>query len=530
MSSPRVVARTPRGALRRPPLLREASLTATYLQDAARTPFGHTPLVASPADEGEIAWTLREAKAVLAIGAQSSLTGGATPFGEWVLRTARLDATSAPRAGRVRVQAGVALRTLREELHAHGAFYPPMPTWDGAFVGGSAATNAAGAATFKYGSTRDWVEGLSVVLANGEVLDLERGRCRAEAGWFEIVGVAGETLRVNVPRYSMPRVEKRSAGYYAEPGMDLVDLFLGSEGTLGVITDVELRVLPEPARLLCWLPLDSEAAAVSLAGRLREAARATWSARDPRGVDVAAIESLDRRSLELLREDGADRANGLPLAPSAQAALFFTLELREADVLEAEDSPLDRLERLIAEWAPPEALIVAPPGDSRRARQLEALREAVPLAVNHRVERAQRADPGVHKVAADMCVPFERLPEAIALYRDGFARRGLDPVIFGHVSDGNLHANAIPMSADDVEAGQQAILEFGTAVIAMGGCPMSEHGVGRNRVKQELLARLYGPQGIDEMRAVKAALDPAWKLAPGVLFPPPSAHVTAATR
>jgi D-lactate dehydrogenase (cytochrome) len=143
----------------------------------------------------------------------------------------------------------------------------------------------------------------------------------------------------------------------------------------------------------------------------------------------------------------------------------------------------------------------------------------VPLAVNHRVERAQRLDPGVHKVAADTSVAFDRLPEAIALSRAAFARRRLDHVLFGHVSDGNIHANAIPASAADVRAGQEAILELGEAVIAMGGCPMSEHGVGRSAVKQALLARLYGERGIDEMRAVKAALDPAWKLAPGVLFP-----------
>jgi D-lactate dehydrogenase (cytochrome) len=120
-----------------------------------------------------------------------------------------------------------------------------------------------------------------------------------------------------------------------------------------------------------------------------------------------------------------------------------------------------------------------------------------------------------------MVVPYERLLEALALYRGGFAKRGLDHALWGHVSDGNVHANVIPRSEQDVQAGEEAILEFGEQILRLGGCPLSEHGVGRNPVKQALLLRLYGEKGIGEMRAVKAALDPEWKLAPGVLFPAP---------
>ena len=133
---------------------------------------------------------------------------------------------------------------------------------------------------------------------------------------------------------------------------------------------------------------------------------------------------------------------------------------------------------------------------------------------------AQRSDePQVQKTAADMVVAFEHLPQMIGRYREGFVRRGLDHALWGHVSDGNLHANVIPRSLSDVRQGEEAILEFADDVIRLGGCPLSEHGVGRHPVKQELLRRLYGAGGIADMRAVKAALDPEWKLAPGVLFP-----------
>jgi D-lactate dehydrogenase (cytochrome) len=532
MGGHRIEARPPRDAVRPPATLSGEDVTP-YLQDAAHTPGGHTPVVCLPVTEGEVAWVVREAPAVLPVGAQSSLTGGATPFGEWVLSAARLTDIGPLAGRRMRVGAGVALVTLAGVLRERGLFFPPAPTFDGACVGGAASTNAAGAATFKYGSTRAWVDGLTVVLASGDVLDLERGQCRAHPdGYFEIALAVGETRRVPVPTYAMPDVAKRSAGYHAEPGMDLVDLFVGSEGTLGVVTEVEVRTIPEPPRLLGWIAFDSETRALATVARLREASRRTWATADSRGIDVAAIESLDRRCLELLREDGLDREHGVRLDPSADAVLVFQAELpagtdaglamdelARLDDRDAPDTPLLRLARLLREEGALDGLELALPGDPRRAQRFLALREAVPTAVNHRIGAVQRAGASqVRKTAADMIVPFEHLPRMMARYREAFARRGLDHALWGHVSDGNIHANVIPRRDVDVRLGDEAILGLGDEVIGLAGCPLSEHGVGRNPVKQELLRRLYGDGGIDEMCRVKAALDPAGKLAPGVLF------------
>jgi D-lactate dehydrogenase (cytochrome) len=513
---------------------------AAYLQDAAHTPGGHTPGVALPRSEGEVAWLLRECRVALPIGAQSSLTGGATPFGTPLLSLARMDRIRGLGGAQADVEAGVVLLALEETLRERGLFFPPAPTFRGATVGGAAATNAAGAATFKYGSTRRWVLGLSVVLAGGDVLEIERGECRAHPdGYFELE-LADERVRLPLPSYRMPDVPKRSAGYHAEPEMDLVDLFVGSEGTLGVITSLRLGLAREPQRFSGWLTLDREAEALALTGRLRAASLKTWSERDPRGIDVAAIELLDGRCLELLRADGNDRLHGVRLAPGAEAALLFQAELPpgtdagialdqlgslgdgEAEAVaaaERPDTPLTRLGLLLREAGALDRLEVALPGDTRRAAELAALREAVPLAVNHLIGSVQRSvDPQVRKTATDMIVPFERLPEMMARYREAFGRRNLDHAIFGHVSDGNLHANVLPRSAEDVRRGEEAILELGDTAIALGGCPLSEHGVGRSPVKQQLLRALYGDEGITAMRRVKAALDPHWKLAPGVLF------------
>jgi D-lactate dehydrogenase (cytochrome) len=538
MPSHSIRARAPRGDARAAPRIeRDPDVLASFAEDAAHFPGGFAAGVAVPSSEAEVAALIRSAPAILPIGAQSSLTGGATPNGEIVLSTARLNCildSGAPGADSVRVGAGVTLVDLDAALARSGRYYPPVPTFTGAFAGGIVATNAAGAATFKYGTTRDWVKALTVVLASGDVLDVERGRTVADRdGNFQIV-LSGHAVGIRVPRYRMPHVPKLSAGYFAAPGMDLIDLFIGSEGTLGVITDVTLRVLPaRPAMCLAFVPFDDARAALAFVRRMRDAAQETWRARDPRGLDVAAIEHMDARCLAVLREDGVDRELGVAIPETAAMALLVTLELpaemtsahsfdeigraREPD---APVTPLVRFCRALDDARVFDRVEIAVPGDHAREQQLLALREAVPAAVNARVGRAkQQVDPRIAKTAADMIVPFERLDELLTIYDEEFRRRGLDAAVWGHISDGNLHPNVIPRSMADVESGRDAIRAFGREVIRLGGSPLAEHGVGRNPVKQELLAELYGRDGIDEMRAVKRALDPDFKLAPGVLFP-----------
>jgi D-lactate dehydrogenase (cytochrome) len=185
------------------------------------------------------------------------------------------------------------------------------------------------------------------------------------------------------------------------------------------------------------------------------------------------------------------------------------------------DGPLARFCRTLASEGVLDDVEIAVPGDDARAAQLLAFREAVPAAVNARVGRAKRdIDPRIAKTAGDTIVPFERLEELMQIYDEEFRRRGLDAAVWGHISDGNLHPNVIPRSMADVEAGREAVREFGLAAIRLGGSPLAEHGVGRNPIKQQLLRDLYGHEGIEQMRAVKRALDPQGKLAPGVLFDP----------
>ncbi|MEP6783604.1 MAG: FAD-binding oxidoreductase [Acidobacteriota bacterium] len=496
-----------------------------FLEDAAHYPGGHATGVVRPRSIDEVSAILRGPGRILPVGAQSSLTGGATPFGDLVLSTERLNAIDIT-GDRARVGAGVPLQVLQDALAKSGRWFPPVPTYLGAFAGGAVATCAAGAATFKYGTVREWVDGLTIVLAGGEVLTLKRGEQFAAGDGTLRIG----SRVIRIPPLQMPDVPKHSAGYFFKPKIDLIDLFIGSEGTLGVIAEAVFKTAPLPAAICrALVPVPSEELAIALAGELRAAAQHTWRSRDPDGIDIAAIEHIDARSIAVIREDGIDRKLDVALPSGASVVLLIDLELPADDgtlwsqlesTREAEkDTPLLRFCRLLDRYGVLDDTAIALPSDRARAAAFAELREAVPAGVNRRVALAKQKDPAISKTAADMIVPFDRFGDMMAACRRMFAERNLDLAVWGHISDGNVHPNVIPRDAGDAERGRDAILELGAAVIAMGGCPLAEHGVGRNPTKQQLLRLLYGDDGINAMRAIKLSLDPRGALASGVIFP-----------
>lgn len=541
MPVPPVRARAPRRS-DPPQPLRDPEILQAYVEDASAYPGGEARgLLRTAEPEAAAAWlraTWGSGVSALPQAARSSLTGGAVPRGEVVLSVEKwteIGAVSRHAGGaRLDVGAGVRLRDLQRALGEVGWYYPPVPTHQEAMIGGTAATNAGGAASFKYGVTRDWVHGLTVLLDNGDVLEIERGEAIARVGeTFRIVMSDATEREVPAPDHRLPALKKISAGYFAAPALDLVDLFIGSEGTLGVIASVRVDVVPRPPSVATGIVFFVEAdRLLAVGGAMRQAALAARQRRDPRGPDVRAIESLDAHCLDLLRLHGEGKRLRIDIPSDARAALLFELELPERtsrneaeSILEAYlnggpklDSPLARLFRILDAEGVLDRLEFAFPDDEARQTALVEFREAAPLRVNEILAERRRVDPSVRKMGGDLIVPFERLGEMLAIYEDGFGRRGLEFAVWGHVSDGNLHPNALARNAREMDLAQDALREFADAASARGGAPLSEHGVGRSPLKQELLRRFLGDAAIARMRAVKRALDPAWRFAPGVLF------------
>ncbi len=511
-----------------PPIIDDPSILGAYLEDASAAAAGRAAGLVRPADEREAAAFLRAAHErglpLLPQAGRSSLTGGAIPRGEVVVSCERMAHVGAVvrESGRARlaVGPGVRLSDLEARLAAEGLYYPPIPTYREALVGGTVSTNAGGAATFKYGATRRWVAGLRVLLFNGDLLVLERGEAVVRRGEsFRIELSDGSELRVPSPEYRLPDLKKISAGYFAADSLDLVDLFIGSEGTLGLISGVTLSLIPRPPATLTGLLFPrGTGGGLRLAGALRDAG----------GPDMRAIEWLDGKSLDLLRRSEEFRRARIRLPDHAREALLFELEIaRETDDAEFRDllvafverrahqldHPLLQLFGLLDELGVLEDAELAL-ADPRRQRALADLREAVPRRVGEIL-----AEGRVEKVGGDLIVPCDRLAEMVQIYVRGFERRGLEYAIWGHVGDGNLHPNALPRDAEEVRRGFDALFEFADEAVRRRGCPLSEHGVGRHPVKQELLRRFLGAEAVAQMRRIKFALDPQGRLAPGVIFP-----------
>src|SRR5438046_5437121 len=230
-----------------------------YLSDASYVPGGNASRVVFPETAEDVTGILAEATRneipVTVSGAGTGTVAGRVPFGGTVIATDKLNHIKQivhdERGGRAIAEAGVILRDLQRAVEAERLLYAPDPTERGCYLGGTVATNASGSRTFKYGPTRKYVERLKIALATGDVIDLRRGELHADAqGRIKIPLASGRAIEAQLPTYRMPEVRKHASGYYVVPEMDVLDLFIGSEGTLGVIVEIEVRLLPKPEGFL----------------------------------------------------------------------------------------------------------------------------------------------------------------------------------------------------------------------------------------------------------------------------------------
>jgi FAD/FMN-containing dehydrogenase len=446
-----------------------------YLEDASGYR-GHAERVFVPADEAGVAAVLREAIAcstpVTIAGAGTGITGARVPFGGWVLSLEKLNRVEI-RPGLAIVGAGAPLSELHAAAQRDGQFYPPDPTETSASIGGTIATNASGSRSFLYGSTRRWIEGLRVAMADGRVAYVNRG----------------DEVDFDPGTVPLPAVTKNTAGYPLRPGMDWIDLFAGSEGTLGVVTEARLRLLPMPKALMGGVVFFADDA------RALDAVEA-W--RPVAGLRM--LEYLDAPSLDLLHP----RYPEIPAA--ARAALLIEQELAGDDD-PAVDAWLERVEQAAA--FVDESWFALSTADRERFRRF---RHALPELVNETVRRS-----GALKMNTDYAVPFARNREMLAYYRQRLETEFPGHyVIFGHIGDAHVHVNIFSDPADPNRA-SDLLLEFARHAVELGGTVSAEHGLGKR--KAHLLDIQYTPRQLEAMRAVKRRLDPANILGRGTLWP-----------
>jgi D-lactate dehydrogenase (cytochrome) len=454
----------------------------SFLSDASFIRDGYAERVVLPESVAEVSEILASANRdripVTVSGAGTGTVGGRVAFGGIVLATDRLNHIKSivheEHGGFALVEAGVVLSDLQRAVDQEGLLYPPDPTERGCFVGGNVATNASGARTFKYGPTRNYVRALKVVLASGEVLDLRRGDVCSDSDGRIRLG----SVEVQLPSYRLPNTRKNASGYFVAPEMDAVDLFIGSEGTLGVICEVEVRLLPKPEGLLSGVVFFAdEADVLALVSNVRAHG------------DARALEFFDRESLNFLRQ----KYSTIP--DEAAGAIFFEQETNEATeeaVLSAWQELLDQHHALADSWFAT---------NEQDQAKLREFRHQLPVLMNEWFARYQQ-----RKVSTDMAVPDEAFPGLFRLYKETLQSSGMRYTIFGHIGDNHVHVNILPR--DDAEGARARALyvEFLKYAASVGGTLSAEHGVGK--LKRDYLHFFYNDQQLREMAALKKAFDP----------------------
>jgi FAD/FMN-containing dehydrogenase len=448
-------------------VLTGAADMAPFLTDWRHRFTGCADAVVLPATTGETAATVvacaRHAGAVVTQGGNTGLCGGATPASNGhsvVLSTRRMNRILEidPQNDTITVQAGCTLQAVQDAARDAGRLFPLSLAAQGSCtIGGNLATNAGGTQVLRYGNTRELALGLQVVLPDGRVWDGLRG------------------------------LRKDNAGY------DLKQAFIGSEGTLGVITAATLKLFASPrSRLTALAGLETVEAAVALLHRMRSVA----------GPTLTAFELMSRASLQPVADAlGLKRFPLEPLAP--------WMVLLEVSDHEEEEHALSLLEKGLDPEAGAPVVDVALAHSLAASDQLWRLREAIP-------EAQARAGGNVKH---DISLPISRISDFVRETDERLAQRfdWAQVLVFGHLGDGNLHYNVASEPPQKVFDHEQSLNEIVyDAVAARGGSLSAEHGLGQ--LKRDMAARYKSPVELAIMRAIKFAVDPDGRMNPGKLL------------
>lgn len=467
-----------------------------YLVDASNMKGGFAQKLFVPDTTDEIPQILREANQqkipVTISGARTGTVGGAIPFGGYIISLEKLNKIKEINKDKMTavVEPGVILGDFQKAVAAANLFYPPDPTEWSCQVGGTVATNASGARSFKYGSTRDYVNRLKIVLANGDVLDLKRGDCLAEINGIEVKTMQGNAVRAKLPTYRRPNVRKNVSGYFCGENVDAIDLFIGSEGTLGVIIQIEFALLPKPEGFFSGIVFFKDHGdLLNFVVAVREISFQSRNARVTL-FDSVLLEYFDENALKFITET-------FPEVPAGVAgAVFFEQEMRA----ETEDGLLEQWNELLEKHGADLERSWFTTNETDREKMRE-FRHALPVSVNERVVRNRQK-----KIGTDMAVPDANFSGFLRFYKETLNASGLDYVIFGHIGDNHLHANILPKNDIEAEKARHLYGRFIAQAIMLGGTVSAEHGIGK--LKSKYLQVMMGERYINEMAELKRAFDP----------------------
>lgn len=498
---------------------------SSILQDESQYHSGIPEKVFFPETSSDLQFILKEADCkdipVVFIGAQTGTTGGAVPIEDcFAVCFSSMNRINSIRwCGDTPVlycDPGVTLLYINQFLqtprswpyHVDGVesiqdtryMYPPDPTEYSAQLGGTVATNASGARSFRFGSTRSFVSALDMVMATGEKLEVFRGKIISHDDCFKMTTDQGRIIQVPSPAFTMPQT-KNASGYFSMPSMDLIDLLIGSEGTLAAFSQIGIRLIPE-VHLISGMTFfaDSESA-FDFADFLRQESQ------------VVSIEYFDPNSLSLVSDNRDRLSDKFPDYPTAKScAVFWEFMENQPDCFE---SKFELWERSLSRcgssfdhtWSG---------FDLAERERLRKFRHAIPELINSLIARNKIDWPSIRKVGTDTAIPASLFRKVYHQCINTIEKRQLAWASFGHLGDYHLHINIIPFNAQQMNSAIEVYREIMEITIRNGGTISAEHGVGK--IKKEFFHRMYDEDAIGQMKAIKRSFDPHGILNRGNLF------------
>lgn len=453
---------------------------APYLKDASNFSGGCADEVVIPENTAELIEFLQSNQLPVTVaGAGTGLTASRIPDSGVIVSVEKFNSIGKIENASIDVGPAVSLKDLQTHLlETSEYYYPPNPTETLAWFGGMVATNASGSRSYELGVTRDYVLEADIVLIDGKTVTLARGKT------IEHPLVLDDGTKIIFPEinYSSPRF-KNAAGYFVQPGMDWLDLFIGSDGTLGLFTRIRLKLLLRPEDYVSGiLFFDQEESCWELVEKIRSIKSDT--------ISPCSLEYFDSHSLNKLKA----KHDNIPV--SAKAALFF-----EQGVAKREDydSTLEAWFEFLSE----ENVSLDDSWFAQNAKDVQRFHEFrhdIPVLINEENSRRGRV-----KIGTDMAVSDEYLMEMMRFYRKELSASGLEYVVFGHLGDNHLHINLLP-SPQEMDRARSLYEVLVDQILKWGGTVSAEHGVGK--LKKSYFAKMVGPDSLEDLRKIKHAFDP----------------------
>ena len=484
---------------------REQNEIQDYLKDASNTK-GYCDAVVYPENTNDVVSILKQANTekikVTVCGNRTGLSGGSVPTGGIVLSTEKMNRILEINDEEkfAIVEPGVLLSDFLKELKPKKLYYPPDPTELNCFLGGTVATNASGSKTFKYGPTRDFVIGMEIVLPTGDILALERGKNFAQKSKLSLLTEDGSNIELIIPSVkSLPT--KNTAGYFCREGMDAIDLFIGSEGTLGILTKLKLKLLPAPQKVIsAVIFFNSENDGLKFIEESRNKSYNSRKNKLPFSIDALALEYFDKYALNFLRDD-------FPKIPQdTNSAVWFEQEVNEESSNQITDLWIKLVEKhngdLNHSWI---AM------NEKDKSQFVEFRHRVSTKVNEFI-----SSRNFRKLGTDFALPDKELKNFYFRIKNDVTKARLDYVIYGHFGNSHIHLNMLPKNIAEFETAKILYNNMCLSAIKSGGTFAAEHGVGKN--KKALLYEMYDEGVIAGMWRIKQTLDPNLILGSGNIF------------